>query len=150
MASSEASPWLNASYTPDPNAKRGEYTVHMDISGGDLSRGPLPATGTHLDCEKRCNVTAGCEAYVFAPAGCAPEKLPAPMCYLKTDVTSASPNPCRNYRVMGPSKDKSTVRQRPASLRTRGAARGRSARGRVTPVHLAGLFQYGGVVCLSK
>eukprot|EP01051_Picozoa_sp_SAG22_P002132 SAG22_NODE_93_length_20834_cov_27.179503_10_plen_363_part_00 len=100
VASTEQQPWLNASaetkhVTPTP------YITGKDISGGDLSRGPLPAGGTHLDCEERCNKTTGCVAYVFAPAGCAPEKLPAPMCYLKDSVTGSSDNACRNYRVVG-------------------------------------------------
>ena len=68
MASTEQRPWLNASYTPDPKTQPGAYIEKMDISGGDLSSGSLPNGSTHVDCERKCNATAGCVAFVFAPA----------------------------------------------------------------------------------
>jgi hypothetical protein len=108
--SSPQKPWLNSTFTPEPGTEPGPYIANHDISGGDLSRGPLASNGTPEDCEKRCNATAGCVAYVFAPKHCAPENLPAPMCFLKSSVTSPSPKACRNYRVVGMSHVKSTIK----------------------------------------
>lgn len=109
VASTEQTPWLNASGA-EPSVKPGGYIQNHDISGGDLSSQSLPAGGTALDCEKRCNATAGCVAYVYAPAGCPPEKLKLPGCWLKATVTAATPKHCRNYRVLGESSVKSTIK----------------------------------------
>ena len=110
VASTQQKPWLNASDAREPSVKPGSYIENHDISGGDLSNAPLPTGGTALDCEKRCNTTAGCIAYVYAPADCPPEKLKLPGCWLKASVTSSQAKPCRNYRVLGASKIKSTIK----------------------------------------
>eukprot|EP00656_Telonema_subtile_P012443 TRINITY_DN16266_c0_g1_i3.p1 TRINITY_DN16266_c0_g1~~TRINITY_DN16266_c0_g1_i3.p1 ORF type:complete len:778 (-),score=153.24 TRINITY_DN16266_c0_g1_i3:294-2627(-) len=110
VASSEELPWVNASWTPGHKIVPTAYREHQDISGGDLSSFQLSSAGTHLDCEGRCNVTAGCVAYVFAPAGCAPEKLPAPTCWLKASIEGVSENNCRNYRVLGDNHVKSSIK----------------------------------------
>ena len=59
VASTPAKPWLNAS-APEHTHPTTAYIEHMDISGGDLSRGLLPDNGTPVDCEKRCNASAAC------------------------------------------------------------------------------------------
>ena len=68
----------------------------VNLFGGDL--GPkhlLPAASTSEDCERLCEKTAGCKAYVFEDCGTT-ARSPGRHCYLKSGgwtVQSGDPNP---------------------------------------------------------
>ncbi len=86
---------------PDGSIPPGPYTENVDYPGSDQTVcGPkgcvLPPTATYLDCETKCNDTADCVAYVFAPGDC------GQICWTKSAVGRRVENAtCRNSRVIG-------------------------------------------------
>ncbi|EGD76874.1 hypothetical protein PTSG_12695 [Salpingoeca rosetta] len=80
------------------------YETGVDYPGNDMapcgSNGcTMPTSTTHLDCETKCNTTAGCVAYVFSTSGCDVPKG-SNTCWLKNRVGVKVPNTCRNSRIV--------------------------------------------------
>ena len=107
VESDEAHPFMNISAG---KFKPTAYILNHDISGDDLSASPLSDGSTHLDCEKMCNATKECVAYVFAPKGCNDKgDMPQNFCWLKSGVAAPVKQTCRNYRVIRNSSDDSDI-----------------------------------------
>lgn len=83
----------------------GVYTTGVDYPGNDMapcgSKGcVLEESADHLDCERKCNSTQGCIAYIFAPANCS--GVAGPICWTKDAIGGPDKGArCRNSRIMG-------------------------------------------------
>ena len=89
----------------------GPYTKGIDYPGDDMPpcnpQGcQMPAGSTHLDCEKKCNATSGCVAYIYDPLNCDGNTEHA-ICWLKSALSSwpGDRNACRNARILKPVPD---------------------------------------------
>ena len=97
IESDEQHPWVEWSHKRYPATP---YQAGRDMSGGDLRMETLPRGSTHADCEKLCNATPACVAYVWADCDNVPPTVTTD-CYMKASVQGYSSNKCRNARVMG-------------------------------------------------
>lgn len=97
VASDEQHPFL----PPPAPVKPTPYLEGQDMMYNDIRMQPMPPTDTHVDCERLCNATSGCVAYVWGPAGCGGLPSGNNSCWLKSATNSLTPNACRNTRVVG-------------------------------------------------
>jgi len=69
--------------------------IGVDRPNGDLPNMPIPfeAKQTAADCAKICMNKTDCLAWAYCTPNCGRDKQPS--CYLKGNVTTQTPNPCR-------------------------------------------------------
>eukprot|EP00040_Diaphanoeca_grandis_P039529 m.259317 g.259317 ORF g.259317 m.259317 type:complete len:721 (-) comp37890_c0_seq1:266-2428(-) len=87
---------------PSSSQPAGPYNIGVDMPGNDMAPCGSPGcvlavSATHLDCERKCNTTTNCVAYVFAPANCSGN---GNICWLKSGTVKGDPRSCRNSRVL--------------------------------------------------
>lgn len=82
----------------------GPYQQGVDFGGSDMKPCGalgcvLSATASYLDCEAKCNSTAGCVGYVFADKSCS--HASGPICWTKAQMGgSGTKAQCRNSRKL--------------------------------------------------